>query len=111
MRILPLLAAFAVAAAPVAAAAQFSPQQADAAVRRITGSAKFKQAAAALDAWHEKWVADTIALTEIPAPPFKEEARAKAYLEMFRARGLTDVEIDEEGNVLGLRKGATAARC
>jgi acetylornithine deacetylase/succinyl-diaminopimelate desuccinylase-like protein len=106
MRILPLLAAFAVAAAPVAAAAQISPQQADAAVRKITGSAKFKQAAAALDAGHEKWVAETIALTEIPAPPFKEEARAKAYLEMFRARGLTDIEIDEEGNVLGLRKGS-----
>jgi tripeptide aminopeptidase len=106
MRILPLVAAFAIAAAPVAAVAQVSSQQADMAVRKLTASPKFKQAAAALDAGHDKWVADTIALTEIPAPPFKEEARAKAYLEMFRARGLTDVELDEAGNVLGLRKGA-----
>jgi acetylornithine deacetylase/succinyl-diaminopimelate desuccinylase-like protein len=105
MRILPLLAAFVIAAAPVAAVAEVSPEQAGAAVRKITASPKFKQAAAALDAGHDKWVADTIALTEIPAPPFKEEARAKAYLEMFRARGLTDVELDEAGNVLGVRKG------
>jgi acetylornithine deacetylase/succinyl-diaminopimelate desuccinylase-like protein len=105
MRILTLLSAFALAAAPIAAVAEVTPAQADTAVRKITASARFKQAAAALDAWHEKWVAETIVLTEIPAPPFKEEARAKAYLEMFRARGLSDVEIDEEGNVLGLRKG------
>jgi acetylornithine deacetylase/succinyl-diaminopimelate desuccinylase-like protein len=105
MRILTIISAFALAAAPVAAAAQITPAKADGAVRKLTGSAKFRQAAAALDAGHDKWVAETIALTEIPAPPFKEEARAKAYLEMFRARGLSDVEIDEEGNVLGLRKG------
>jgi acetylornithine deacetylase/succinyl-diaminopimelate desuccinylase-like protein len=105
MRLLPLLSAFALAAAPVAAAAEVTPAQADAAVRKITASPKFKQAAAALDAGHDKWVEETIAITEIPAPPFKEEARAKAYAEMFRARGLAAVEIDKEGNVLGLRKG------
>jgi acetylornithine deacetylase/succinyl-diaminopimelate desuccinylase-like protein len=110
MRILSLIFAFALLAAPVAAAAQITPAKADAAVRKLTGSATFKQAAAALDAGHDKWVAETIALTEIPAPPFKEEARAKAYLEMFRARGLTDVEIDEEGNVLGLRKGTAGGK-
>lgn len=49
-----------------------------------------------------------MAITEVPAPPFKEEARAKAFAEMLRERGLTEVEIDEEGNVLGLRKGTVA---
>ncbi|HEY0148863.1 MAG TPA: M20/M25/M40 family metallo-hydrolase [Allosphingosinicella sp.] len=106
MHILPFLSAFALAAAPIAAAAQVSPAQADASIRKIVASDKFRQAAAALDAGHDKWIEDTIALTEIPAPPFKEEARAKAYADMFRARGLTDVEIDDEGNVLGLRKGS-----
>lgn len=101
-----LLAAFAISAAPVAAAAQISPAKADASVRKIVASPKYKSAAAALDAGHDKWVADIITLTEIPAPPFKEEARAKTYAEMFRARGLGDVEIDEVGNVLGLRKGS-----
>jgi tripeptide aminopeptidase len=110
MRILSLISAIVLLAAPVAAVAQITPAKADAAVRKLTGSARFKQAAAALDAGHGKWIAETIALTEIPAPPFKEEARAKAYLEMFRARGLSDVEIDQEGNVLGLRKGTAGGK-
>jgi acetylornithine deacetylase/succinyl-diaminopimelate desuccinylase-like protein len=40
-------------------------------------------------------------LTEIPAPPFGEAARAKRMAELFRDAGLEHVEIDEEGNVLG----------
>jgi len=68
-------------------------------------NASFARAVTALDAGHERWVADIITLTEIPAPPFKEEARARAYFEMFKKRNLVDVEIDTEGNVLGLRKG------
>lgn len=105
MRLLPLFASLAfVIAAPTAA--QTSPARADAAIKRIVSSAQFKKAGAAIEAGHDRWVANTIALTEIPAPPFKEEARAKAYAAMFRERGLSDVEIDEEGNVLGLRKGS-----
>jgi acetylornithine deacetylase/succinyl-diaminopimelate desuccinylase-like protein len=97
------LAAFCLPAA--APAVQSTASQADAAVKRIMTSKPFKKAAAALDAGHDRWVSDTIALTEIPAPPFKEAARAKAYQQMFQERGLSEVEIDEEGNVLGLRKG------
>jgi acetylornithine deacetylase/succinyl-diaminopimelate desuccinylase-like protein len=106
MRIPFILAALALAAAPAPAVSQASPAAAESAVRKIVRSPQFKKAAAALDAGHDKWVEETIALTEIPAPPFKEEARAKAYAEMFRARGLTEVEMDEVGNVLGLRKGS-----
>jgi len=91
-------------ATPVAAQ---TPANADATIRKIVSSAAFKRAAAALDASHDQWVKDVITLTEIPAPPFKEQARAKAYADMFRQRGLTNVEIDEEGNALGLRKGTT----
>ena len=29
---------------------------------------------------------------------------------MFKAHGLTDVEIDPEGNVIGLRQGTVAGR-
>ena len=100
MRLTPIYALSLVLAAP--AAAQSS---ADATVQRIVASAPFKRAAAALDAGHDQWVRDTIALTEIPAPPFKEATRARAFADMLRKRGLTDVEIDAEGNVLGLRKG------
>ena len=72
---------------------------------RIVASPAFKAATAALAREHERTVQDIITLTEIPAPPFKEEARGKAYKAMLEAHGLTDVEIDAEGNVMGLRKG------
>ena len=42
-----------------------------------------------------------IELTEIPAPPFKEEVRAARYLELMRQAGIENASIDEEGNVLG----------
>ncbi len=46
-----------------------------------------------------------ILLTEIPAPPFKEEKRAAKYAEMIRHIGADSVWIDQEGNVIALRKG------
>jgi acetylornithine deacetylase/succinyl-diaminopimelate desuccinylase-like protein len=65
-----------------------------------------KTAFAALEAEHDQWVDNIIALTQIPAPPFKEALRAKAYADKFKAAGLADVEIDAEGNVLGLLRGS-----
>ena len=75
-------------------------------IARITGHPAFKAAIGKLDADHDRTVADIITLTEIPAPPFKEDRRAAAYLEMLRAHGREDVEQDEIGNVMGLRRGA-----
>ncbi|MGA0048423.1 MAG: M20/M25/M40 family metallo-hydrolase, partial [Flavobacteriaceae bacterium] len=46
-----------------------------------------------------------IELTEIEAPPFKEEKRAKRFADYFTTLGLDSVWIDEVGNVLGLMKG------
>ena len=74
-------------------------------VQRIRGSAQFAEASAFIDGDYDRFVNELVALTEIPAPPFKEQARAKAYLEMLRRQGLSDVEIDAEGNVMGVRKG------
>lgn len=112
LRVTPLAAAAAALALTSAAAAQPSQttaSQADRAIQQVRGSAGFKAAVATLDAQHERIVADTITLTEIPAPPFKEEARARAYMEMLKAHGLTDVEMDAEGNVMGLRRGTGPA--
>lgn len=53
---------------------------------------------------------DLIELTEIPAPPFGEETRAKRVAEMFREAGLTDVTIDEVGNVIGMRPGRSGEK-
>jgi tripeptide aminopeptidase len=51
---------------------------------------------------------DQIRFCEIPAPPFKEERRAKALKLAFEQLGLADVRIDKAGNVLGSRPGVTA---
>ena len=74
-------------------------------VARIIASPAFKTAVATLDKDYDRTVADIVTLTEIPAPPFKEVERGKAYKAMLEAHGLTDVEVDPEGNVMGLRKG------
>src|SRR4051794_36321788 len=89
-----------------AAIAQASSPTSD--LERIRSSPGYKAAVASLDKDHGRIVEEGIKLTEIPAPPFKEAARAKAYEKMFRDAGLADVRIDEEGNVLGIRKGARA---
>ena len=75
-------------------------------VQRIMESAKYRDAVAYLSNDHERIVAEWIRLTEIPAPPFKEATRARAYSELMRQYGLSDVHIDEEGNAIGLRKGS-----
>ena len=46
-----------------------------------------------------------IALCEIPAPPFKEAARAEAYRRQLVVLGVSNVRIDKEGNVLGEIRG------
>jgi len=80
-------------------------QSADDTVRRIRDGAAFKQATAFIQTDYERFVRELITLTEIPSPPFKEQQRARAYLELLRNEGLADVEMDPEGNVMGIRKG------
>ena len=74
-------------------------------IAEILRDPAFKRAVETLDAEHERTVADIITLTEIPSPPFKEDVRAAAYLDMLRAHGLDDVGQDEIGNVMGVRRG------
>src|SRR3569833_1121978 len=82
---------------------------ADHAVQKFVQSPAFRTAVATLDREHERMVGDIVTLTEIPAPPFKEAAKGKAYMAMLKAAGLSDVELDAEGNVMGLRRGTGPA--
>ena len=50
---------------------------------------------------------ELIMLAEIPAPPFQEERRVNKYRAMLQAAGADSTWIDEEGNVLALRRGQT----
>lgn len=75
-------------------------------VSRIVTGQSFRRAVEALQIQHDRTVADIISLTEIAAPPFHEAARARAYLAMLEAHGLSATEMDAEGNVMGVRPGA-----
>ena len=57
-----------------------------------------------------KTLEDLVFLNEIPAPPFKEEIRAKAFKDMLDELGVDSSWIDAEGNVIALRKGTEGKR-
>jgi acetylornithine deacetylase/succinyl-diaminopimelate desuccinylase-like protein len=86
------------------AGAQTATQEAP--VSGILESAAFKAATVFIENDESRFVKELITLTEIPAPPFKEERRAKVFLGMLREAGLNDVEMDGEGNVMGVRRGS-----
>jgi len=52
---------------------------------------------------------EQIRICSIPATPFAEHERAEYLAERFRQLGLRDVEIDDEGNCLGLLNGSSPA--
>lgn len=68
-----------------------------------------KAAEAALAGDYDRIVKELITITEIPAPPFGEAARAAYFAQAFKAMGLSDVAIDAEGNVTGIRRGTVPA--
>lgn len=82
------------------------PDQAETAVHRIMASDTYARAVAVLRADHDRTVADIVRLTEIPAPPFHEAERARAFLSMAQAHGLANVELDAVGNVTAVRRGS-----
>lgn len=79
-------------------------------IKALSQRADVQAAFADLEAMNVTNIARLIEITEIPAPPFGEEIRAKDYAARLRAAGLTDVTIDEAGNVIGHRKGRTGNR-
>jgi acetylornithine deacetylase/succinyl-diaminopimelate desuccinylase-like protein len=72
------------------------------------------QAVQAALAWVEEQddqtMADLVTLTEIPAPPFMEGERARAFLRMLRDLGVDTAYIDAEGNVIARRSGTSGTR-
>jgi len=59
----------------------------------------------AIKADEPRVVRDQIRLCQIPAPPFHEAARAQAMRSAFEEAGLSNVRLDQAGNVLGDRPG------
>ncbi len=74
-------------------------------IRKLSKKKAIKKAFSMIENQRAQTLADHILLTEIEAPPFKEEKRAAKFLEMMKAVGVDSIWIDEVGNVLALRKG------
>lgn len=92
--------------APFCSAAEATRASAeDLRAQQLVGSVAYQSAVAEFDRDYDRFVRELIFLTEIPAPPFKEQVRAEAYAKLLREVGLTDVQIDAEGNALGLWRG------
>lgn len=73
-------------------------------------NAKVKKAFEVISALEPETRANHILLTEIPAPPFGEEARGKQFAAMLKEAGLDSVWIDAAGNVIAKRKGTVGNR-
>lgn len=111
-RALPAVLALALAAGAQAEPLAVAPTptrvrpEVDRAYARLMAAPAIHQLLDAVEADHPRAVQEMRELTEIEAPPFREQKRAQAFLERMKALGLPDAAIDAEGNVVGLRKGS-----
>ncbi len=85
-------------------------QSAEAEVRALMEHPAIRNAFVAIEDMDGQTVANLIELTQIPAPPFMEETRARVYADWLREAGADSVFIDDEGNVVALRAGRGGTR-
>ncbi|MBK6795511.1 MAG: M20/M25/M40 family metallo-hydrolase [Acidobacteria bacterium] len=71
----------------------------------LTLDARIKAAFEFIDGSSARFTAEQIRICEIPAPPFKEQERARYFASRFIELGLQDVHTDSEGNVIGFYRG------
>lgn len=79
-------------------------------IKVLSKHSKIKNAFQSIEESEDQRLIEHIMLTEIPAPPFKEEIRAAKYAEMLSGSGADSVWIDEVGNVIALRKGTSGKK-
>jgi len=75
-------------------------------VAQLTSSPHVARALRSFETHAEAITEEHIRICSIPAPPFGEQERAEYLRQKFSELGLTEVEIDAEGNCLGLIEGA-----
>lgn len=80
------------------------------AILKLVKNKKIKAAFETIEKIDPKTLQRHIELTEIEAPPFKEEKRAAVFAAYFKTLGMDSVWTDTEGNVLGLLKGSKGDR-
>ncbi len=74
-------------------------------IKKLSKKKCIRKAFQLIESQRSQTLADHILLTEIEAPPFKEEKRAAQFFKMLKTTGIDSVWIDEVGNVLALKKG------
>jgi len=94
-----------VAALPAQATSQTVAEY-DERARALMNHPAVQAALDVIETTDDRTMADMVTLTEIPAPPFQEEARGRAFLSMLQEAGVDSAWVDEVGNVIGLRKGS-----
>ena len=92
------------AALMVGAVALAAPLRAQS-VARIANQPDVRALLDSIKANNDWTLQQQVSLCEIPAPPFKEQARGQAYKARFEQLGLANVRIDSVGNVIGERRG------
>jgi tripeptide aminopeptidase len=90
----------AIAATPASASPQYAAEMAS-----LMADDRVAAALAYLPTLKDQSEQELIMLTEVAAPPFKEDLRAARFAQMLRDAGLEDVHIDAVGNVIGRRPG------
>ncbi len=88
---------------PPAASDSYPPVQEE--VARLAGSPQVRAAFDRFRAQESQFVLWQLEATRVAAPPFGEAARGAWLADRFRELGLTDVQVDEVGNVFGVRPG------
>ena len=74
---------------------------------RLTANQSVRDALRAIEELEPRTMADLVRLTEIPAPPFMEEVRGRAYMDMLIEAGADTAWVDGEGNVIAVRRGTS----
>src|SRR6185369_12522407 len=101
-----LVAALLFCTGPALAAEPVISPDARAAFAAIHAHPQVKQGLDFLNADDANTLTEHKALVVIPAPPFKEQARAENFRARLAALGLKNVRIDAEGNAIGVRPGS-----
>ena len=75
---------------------------------RLLGAPVIQQGFHFIDQMRAELDEELVRICEIPAPPFKEAARAREIARRFEEIGLARVRLDEEGNVIAERPGLSS---
>ncbi|MDE3743034.1 M20/M25/M40 family metallo-hydrolase [Maribacter polysaccharolyticus] len=76
-------------------------------IARLVKSKKVKAAFTFIEEQKDQTTEDHITLTEVLAPPFKEDQKGVVFAKMLKEAGVDSIWTDKVGNVIGLKKGSS----